>query len=59
MTAALIERLKANAGDSGSAVVAQLLAEIAPDNAAALQAAGCDILRHLHAREALLGTRRD
>lgn len=61
LTAALIERLQANmlAGEpaSGAGVVATLLAEIAPGNAAALQAAGCEILRNLHAREALLGTR--
>lgn len=57
LTATLIERLQANTEASGSAVVAQLLAEIAPDNAAALHPAGCDILRNLHAREAVLGTR--
>ena len=57
LTAALIERLQANADASGGDVVAALLAEIAPDNAAALHPAGCDILRNLHKREALLGTR--
>jgi uncharacterized protein len=61
LTAALIERLQANTQasepDSGGAVVAALLAEIAPANAAALQPAGCGILRNLRAREALLGTR--
>jgi hypothetical protein len=57
LTAALIERLQANTDASGGDVVAGLLAEIAPANAAALQQAGCDILRNLYAREALLGTR--
>lgn len=60
LTAALIERLQANmlSGEptSGAAVVAALLAEIAPGNAAALQPAGCEILRNLRSREALLGT---
>lgn len=59
LTAALIERLQANTDASGSTVVTTLLSEIAPDNAAALHAAGCDILRNLQAREALLGTRPD
>lgn len=61
LTAALIERLRANMRAdepaSGAGVVAALLTEIAPGNAAALQAAGCEILRNLQAREALLGTR--
>jgi uncharacterized protein len=57
LTAALIERLQSNTQLSGADVVAALLAEVAPGNAAALQQAGCDILRNLHAREALLGTR--
>lgn len=56
LTAALIERLRANDSLSGEAVLQQLLQEAAPDNAAALQAAGCAILRNLHEREALLGT---
>lgn len=57
LTAALIERLQANEHASGSDIVARLLTEVAPANAAALQQAGCDILRNLHARDALLGTR--
>jgi uncharacterized protein len=57
LTAALIERLQANGTATGADIVATLLAEVAPGNAAALQQAGCDILRNLHAREALLGTR--
>jgi len=60
LTAMLIERLQANMlvsePASGAAVVASLLADIAPGNAAALQPAGCEILRNLRAREALLGT---
>lgn len=57
LTAALIERLQANADATGAEVVAALLAEVAPGNAGALQQAGCDILRNLHTRDALLGTR--
>ncbi len=57
LTAALIERLQANTDATGGDVVAALLAEVAPDNAAALHEAGCAILRDLHAREALSGTR--
>lgn len=56
LSAALIERLRANDTLSGEAVLQQLLQEIAPDNAAALHAAGCSILRNLYEREALLGT---
>lgn len=57
LTAALIERLQANTEASGAEVVAALLAEVAPGNAAALQQAGCEILQDLRARDALLGTR--
>ncbi|WP_257385916.1 DNA-binding domain-containing protein [Tahibacter caeni] len=56
LTAALIERLQANTQASGADVVAALLAEVAPANAAALQSAGEAILRDLQARDALLGT---
>ncbi|MBL8300532.1 MAG: putative DNA-binding domain-containing protein [Rhodanobacteraceae bacterium] len=57
LTAALIERLQANTDATGADVVAGLLRDVAPANAAALQQAGCDILRNLHTRQALLGTR--
>ena len=56
LTAALIERLRANTEASGADVVAALLAEVAPANAAALQSAGEAIVRNLQARDALLGT---
>ncbi len=56
LTAALIERLQANTTARGADVVAALLAEVAPANAAALQPAGEAILRNLQARDALLGT---
>jgi len=56
LTATLIERLQSNTQASGAEVVAALLAEVVPGGAATLQQAGCDILRDLRAREALLGT---
>ena len=58
LTAALFERLQANSDASGGDVLDALLAEVAPANAQALRPAGCAILRDLHQRAALLGTRR-
>ena len=57
LTAALIERLRGNSEQSGGAVLAALLQEIAPANAAALYDAGSGILRNLQQREAILGIR--
>jgi hypothetical protein len=58
LTAALMERLQANPDASGGEVLDALLAEVAPANALALRPAGCALLRDLHQRAALLGTRR-
>lgn len=58
LTAALLERLQTTTESSGATVLDALLAEVAPANAAALRTAGCAILRDLHQRAALLGTRR-
>ncbi|TDR48519.1 hypothetical protein DFR29_101139 [Tahibacter aquaticus] len=57
LTAALIERLRGNSEQSGGAVLAALLQEIAPASADTLYDAGCGILRNLQQREAILGIR--
>jgi hypothetical protein len=56
LTALLVERLQANTTATGGAVLDALLAELGRDDDA-VRASGVSILKHLHERDALLGTR--
>jgi hypothetical protein len=56
LTAMLIERLGANSDLSGVACLDALLHDLDRDGDESLRSGGCDILRLLRARDALLGT---
>ncbi len=56
LTALLLERLEANRADTGQACIDALLRELGRDDDV-LRASGVAILRHLHERDAIIGTR--